>query len=283
MVDYCRHVLEGVKHFKAWLAAIWLFERKVEFNPHHFSKLMDIGYATSSAIMMKLLTVLERSMPSDSLEVPSDQFVSVFARRTSETPERLHPRAEEKRFIEARNAQQSLEGVEEHSDMRDSLVSLAVARSLHVFERDYIGPDEKQVLMLLKDEYVHFDSIQAETRIESSALFNCLSMLQGMNAVDTYPGDFYRLSKHMVVGKRRGKFVPGLAVKKKVKGFIRYVETVFQRIGRKYLQKYLAAYWCIVNVELLTEGLFLEACIRSEPISDEEIRAYVSESYLKFA
>lgn len=68
----------------------------------------------------------------------------------------------------------------------------------------------------------------------------------------------------MRVSSEVGKFnADGADKAKQFKPFFDFVRRVFQGISRKYLQLYLAVYWCSLNRRRWGVGRLFSACMRS--------------------
>jgi hypothetical protein len=66
-----------------------------------------------------------------------------------------------------------------------------------------------------------------------------------------------------------------------IKAAIAYIRTYFQGVSRKFLQLYLASFWCHFDRVRWTPGAILLACIEHPPISYEAIVNYVSPPAVK--
>src|SRR5215472_16255662 len=77
----------GARQVRPWLAAIFLFEQGVPFNAFQFHKLVGIAYSSAFAILKKITVVVHSALQEeDAVLVPSALFLSVFTKRSRETP-----------------------------------------------------------------------------------------------------------------------------------------------------------------------------------------------------
>ena len=66
-----------------------------------------------------------------------------------------------------------------------------------------------------------------------------------------------------------------------IEDFIGFIRVDYHGISRKYVQNYLAAYWCYKDRIYWPVGALLKACLKYRSISSNEIIDYVSPSIVK--
>jgi hypothetical protein len=88
-------LLHNARKIKPWLGAMWLLGHGAFLSSAGFERLASIAQSSALNILRKIRTVMTSSMDERSEEFLSSQFISLFCKRSRETPARRHPRAEE--------------------------------------------------------------------------------------------------------------------------------------------------------------------------------------------
>jgi len=228
--------------------------------------LLKCSYSTTFKIIKDLKLIIERQLPADAIVVPSSLFIQLFGRRTRETPADEHPRAEEE--AAARKYRRPV------SETLDAVVSQAVSQLGQGYGEDFEKPEFREILSELANEPVHFNQIAERTGIETTQLFNALTQLQLDGLAVRQPGDWFLLTPNILCRSSKNTTNEEIDIKKE--GFIAFLSNLSHRIGRKYLQLYLALHWFLTDKERWTKGRLLETCLRSGPISERDILAYSS-------
>jgi hypothetical protein len=101
-----------------------------------------------------------------------------------------------------------------------------------------------------------------------------LTLLELMGLIKRLPGEFYarQISHH--TNTRADEKHPNASAL--VDGSIKFIRETFHGISRRYLQLYLAAYWCWGDRKRWTLGALLQHCLEVGEISSFEILSYVS-------
>ncbi|MCA9801176.1 MAG: hypothetical protein KC777_04280 [Cyanobacteria bacterium HKST-UBA02] len=224
------------KLLRPWLAAIWMMEHGVFINASQLKRLLNIAYSSAHYILRSLACVVEEQSSSASELVPSSVFLQIFARRSSETPAREHPREEER-------------VLQEQEESHENLDNLPV---------DLSGlPDAQQeVYMHLAQGPLSVDHLCARTGLDAGPVMAALTMLELDGLIQQSSGVCYE----RVMVALQGPFSEGAL--KAIDGAIGYVQRVFGGISRKYLQSYIASYWCSTDKRRWGPGDLLEACLR---------------------
>ncbi len=293
-----------VRLVRPWLAAIWFMEHGVIVSSFQFHKLVGIAYASALSIFKKLTMIIQSQMDDDFPAVSSARFKILMCRRSRETPARRHPNAEQEQI-----EQKSL-GFNGADQPRDQPGSNAVCQSSSVCGQEFSGmPDsapvaqavtlteenandgsqlsdlcdmEKQVYQALSAESIHCDHLCEHTKMPIGEVSAALMMLELKGLAMRLPGDRYIRSVPAPQG-------PGPVDseseynEKLVAACIEFVRFNFQGISRKYLQNYLAWYWCQTNRIRWRCGALLKECLRFRIIKCEEIISYVSPPLVKMA
>lgn len=252
---------------RAWLGAIWLMEHGQSINSSKFHKLVGIAYSSALKIFKKLTMVIGSEMGGEAVEVKSQQFCPIFGKRSRETPARVHPVAEQQEI-------EKEEEEEENTGSQDRQEAVNLGK---------VSGKEKEVYGVLTDKPVHVDDLcrrmeKGAGELSASLMILELEGLAKRLAGDRYirqEGDSRDVVQLSLDKEERTKPVKG------VSAIIDYVQGRFHRVARKYVQNYLAAYWCYIDRARWKLGALLEACLRHRHISYKEILEYVSPYMVK--
>ncbi len=290
---------------QAWLAAIWLMERGVSISSCQFHKLAGIAYSTAWNIFKKLSTVIEREMPVESQTLPSSLFSRAICKRSRETPARSHPRAEQEDLERSMSANMGdasspafagaslTPPASEELGLRSASPTHASQEATETSQTDpqhgqpygsvQMSPQEKKVFDLLTGQEMHFDVLCQRSGLPAGEVSSLLIFLELAGHVVRRPGDYYirtadDMSSQKCAIAARSAFHAGFTaeVERLMVGAIKFLREHYQGISRKYLQNYLAAYWCRMDRKRWPPGSLMQACLRQGPIRDKEIRCYVS-------
>ncbi len=249
-------ILAHVKKPKPRLAAIWFAVRGVVFSSNIFARLFDIAQSTAHDILQWIRFANLNSMPQESRLLHSALFKSVFHKRSIETPARSHPRDEQDGL--EKTAKIELSGGESPAD--------------DLFD----NPSEQKVFNLLADKPIHFDKLLELSMLTFSALVEVLTMLELSGKIERVWGDSYRRSfsppkLHVQLEKLQNE----------VSDFLDFIRVNFGGISRKYLQPYLASYWCNCKSTSVSTSEALNICFRSFPDANEKHRLYVTPLFVQ--
>lgn len=304
-------VFERMKLAKAWLTAILLKENKVAISSSKFHRVVGVAQSSASKILTKISMVLQNHMGEDAQAVPSALFIGVICKRSRETPARAHPAVEqeevERRQRSNRNSSETsssesiadAEGETSYNSHGSDKVASYPAESIPAITEkilagteaekaaltDEFSEQDKRVYGFLSAKPVHADAISQALGMPAHEVSVSLITLELTGLINRLAGDRYERSarnksQEFSVQTGNGKdFAVDLKIT--VAGFSNFVSSHFHGISRKYLQHYLAAYWCHVEREQWHSGALLKACLRFRPISYEEILDYVSPILVK--
>lgn len=267
-----------------WLGTIFMIGRGVKLTPGIVHRLFGIAVSTAAKIIKKVATVIERSM--DCLEVYSGMFLEVFIRRSRETPAREHPVGEQRDF-EARAVGENGPFPGFHYGSLPQPATEGPVDDSGVFDLSFAGgaPEQEcatKIYQLLSETPVCVDELIMKSGVAPADVLTALTMLELSGSVVRLPGNHYRRrpTKTAAVRPCSGSELNGLCALS-VMEFIRFIRSPFQGISRKYLQKYLALYWCYLDRTRWTAGSLLEACARFRTVSHQELIDYVSPLFVK--
>lgn len=263
---------DGIKRARPWLATIWLLENGVRFNINQLHSALEIAYSTAWEMYQRLTFVINKAM-EDAEELLFESslfFESTFIRRSRATPANRHP-IDEQAEIEKEQAAK-------HSDSVDD-------------DFNQLSDEEKEVLGVLSEEPIHFDHLCQAVNLSVGTLMATLMMLELAGFVACLPGNrFQRLP-----GRARKRSANGSANSEQSLGDdqslldnlrkvgIALIHEFHQGISRKYLQHYLAGFWCSLDRPRWAPGTLLQTCSQSSKVSRFQILSYVSPLKVKLA
>ncbi|MBX9721650.1 MAG: hypothetical protein K2X81_09665, partial [Candidatus Obscuribacterales bacterium] len=193
----------------------------------------------------------KKSFAQESSIVHSVLFTSSFQKRSLETPARGHPRDEQ---------------VEIERMSKDELLGCD-----NPDEGAGISPEESNVLNLLSATPIHFDIILEKSMMTFSALVEALTMLELSGKIERLWGDLYvrRIPRPAIMDQSEH-------IQMELNDFLDFVRVNFGGISRKYLQLYLAAYWCSSKSIKSSATEVLNLCFRSFPDVNENHYSYTT-------
>ncbi|MFN8655330.1 MAG: hypothetical protein U0105_03235 [Candidatus Obscuribacterales bacterium] len=257
----------GIRRPRAYLLLIEMFAEGVFINTSQFQKEAQVAYSTALGIFKKLTMVIAGSM-TDGAEVPSHLFSPGFCKRSKVTPAGEHPRNEERVATPHLNPNLSVRQV-------DFLIPNPVTDESDLSDADL------EVLNVLTTDPIQFDALFERTEMSVSTLLSSLTVLELSGFVLRLSADRYALRPEVRTNPDddtvdSDRLPVRHAILETVATILNWIKTSFHGISRKYLQNYLAAYWCLRDRATWNPGALARACIDADAISDQVILAYVS-------
>jgi hypothetical protein len=288
---------EYVKRPRAWLAAIWLREHCVFMSASEFHKLFGIALSSALNIFKKLGMVIDHAANHDDvLAISSRVFRQAIGKRSRLTPAREHPSAEQNEVEKQENG--------ESPDCRSAGASFASeskpssggkSRCQQSSQLEEIGADvfdvdettdlEKTIYGLLSHEPVYVETLCQRTTIRASELLSAITMLQLKGLVMQVGGNKFVRAEQIRQDPMTCSLssLSALQTKKIVDSVIEFVRGRFHGISRKYLQLFLAEYWCYMDRGRWCRGRLLSACQQSDHVSDVEVFSYETPAVVSVA
>ena len=279
------------RQLRPWCAAIFLFERGVPFNAFQFHRLLGIAYSTALSIIKKISVAAQSAMQERStVHVPSSLFLSVFTKRSRETPARKLPLAEQQAIDNSadQTASQShvslLRGPEDLAPDVANLSALTGAREAvnETIEPVIEDPAEQAIYKCLSLEPMPYDAICERVGISAGQASAALTFMELSGLVTRLCGDRY-VRCASVTTVTAGNQPLDEPQKKVVDRILEYIRSEFGGISRKYLQNYISMHWCQGDRKGQSEGSLMDLCLRHRSVSHHEIREYVSPALVQIA
>ncbi|MBX9687730.1 MAG: hypothetical protein K2X27_13575 [Candidatus Obscuribacterales bacterium] len=266
-------IFRGAKTVRPWLAALWLMSEGLALSSTGLERLTGIKQSSALNILRKIRLVISESMNTQGERRSSEMFSSIIIKRSRETPQREHPR------MEITNTQKKME--EEQSPTRAEPLGAEIITSTPSELTNFLTEKEYLLQKKLGDEPLSFDTLLERTGLSPSQLSASLTILELSSLAVRLSGDRYiRKVDHEKHSKRlcsRNK------IDQCILDFIDFVRQSFHGVSRKYLQHYIAAYWCKTDRLRWSLDKLLISCIRSGPVSYKELLNYVSAQDLCFS
>lgn len=260
--------LHHIKKAKARLAAIYLAENGEYLSSPAFARAFKTSQSSAFVILRWLSLVIENLMPDSETRIHSSLFTPVFCKRSKETPAGCHPSSEQERAEEeksrldsGRNLYESVESLsfsEAPSENSNTQASV-----------DLYNPLASAIMELLSKSPISFDELCQKLESTAANMSSALVLLELEGAVTRLAGDRY-----VRAVKKTGIQSITQRDKDHIDLFFEFIKSCFHGISRKYLQGYLALYWCRSVLPFRARGLFMQSCLQGAPISSS--RNYVT-------
>lgn len=211
--------------------------------------------------------------------VESQEFISIFWKRSNQTPIGKHPMSEQDIFDEEGINNQEIAEIEiknQNEEQTEDKTEDIQSQSGFIF-----GDNQKKIYEFINFEKVHLDQICQNTQLPTGEILACLTFLEVDNFIERHGGDYY--SRKVLERKsgsiaKKGKTVKEISssAQSKIDQFLDYVKSEIHGISRKYLQLYLAYFWCKFDRIRWGADKLLEACVKSQFRPSSEIFEYVT-------
>ncbi len=242
---------EKMRIARLWHATIWLLERKIIFNARQLSFLCQVAYSSALFVYKKLAKVILTQMMNTAEEMLSENFISVFSKRSRETPAGEHPKFEQ---FALEQSMEDEECVEEEPKF------------------NHVTGIEKEVYELISDKPIHVDKICQTLTAPTGAILATLTLLELDGFIKAKGGDYYFREKQ----KRRETKINKHFLSVRVDEFTDFIRMFFHGISRKYLQFYLAVYYARTRNSTLAPGQLIDACLEHEAFPYKKMLEYIS-------
>ncbi|MDX2106565.1 MAG: hypothetical protein SFY67_09200 [Candidatus Melainabacteria bacterium] len=253
-------IFNGVRKIGPYLKMIWLLERGLAFNCFQIHKHLGIAYSTCLAIFKKLSTVIKDLMENREKKIGSALFMPIFMKRSRLTPLNEHPQAEQKMaYLKVT--------VKDEFNKSSEDVELKLG-SLSDFDR--------KVYELIRVGKIDLDNILQKLEATVHDVMLPLFELEDAGLIERLPANYFALkdnsNSHLHQNLDAQPYSHKL--KKHVSKCLLFLREKFRGISRKYLQNYLAVFWCWTDRKTWGPNSLLRACLRSPEISYHQILTY---------
>lgn len=278
---------EFIRKSQLWLGATWFFEKSIPINAWQFHELAKCAYSTALMIFRKLASVLYENL--EALEstdlIDSASFVSLYWKRSNQTPQGEHPNMEQLYFDQSDDSNNG-EGA---LDLESTYLEPSVLKQFDLNSAELpndepretvnLSAEESAILQLLSYEKIHFDHICTRSGFMPSVVVASLTCLELQYLVEQHSGDYFSLKSKPLRSRQQSKLDSLVDIPiEKIESFLQFIKLQIRGISRKYLQFYLAIYWCMQDRNRWYLDQLLEACCRSNFRSSRLLFEYVTPS-----
>lgn len=266
-----------IRKLQAMMACIYFFEMGFCIPSTKLAEIFGVAIATAQRIIKKVSHVLKEQTKVELPQIASAEFISIFGKRSTETPARKPPRFEQKileeEYQEKHTAQETQENCYSHDQPEAQEDSKA---SFNPFS-SFLGESDSSILNHINDEPISFDELLALNLKSSGELASILGILEIEGLIKRLPGDRFikfKPQKDDVFFLQLSE-EPDSNLDKTIL-VMKYIRENFGACSRKYLDHFLAKHWCFRDRARWSQGQVLRACLDYGYISLKSIRANVT-------
>ncbi|PZM84640.1 MAG: hypothetical protein DKT66_08400 [Candidatus Melainabacteria bacterium] len=248
----------GVRRLSAYCNGQFLMGEGIAISANDFAKRNGISSSQGNHILHTVSCEIVREM-ENAVEILTALLLEPVAKRSKETPAGEHPKKEQDE-LEKKSAK--------YGSQRAAKNPREFPAALPLREKD------KSIFELLQERPLNIDELVALAKMALSELFSILTMLELDGFIRALPGNRYEVVQKIPTAQSMS--VIGAPTEKLLKWFVRFVKLTFHAISRKYLQRYLARYWCFIDRKRWTFEALLKMCARAPYQSSSQLVSYVT-------
>ncbi len=290
-------LFKGVRNCRPWLLGIWLLEQGEVFSASMFAKEVGIAPATALVLLKKIKLVILENM-NNTVLIGSATLSEIICKRSKETPAREHPLAEQTvidEYTRQKVAPGTIDGMVEAA--MDALFqpthnfkqNVYTVSSISILENTDNGKskapvkweNEKTTYRLLSNSPQSSDALCIHSGLSSAQISSALGMLEIAGFVERLPGDRFKpttlAQTSIFIANNSNSMSVDIA------SIVNFIRDYYHGLSRKYLQIYLASYWCIIDRNRWRRGALLRACVRHSPISYSQVITFVTPHQVQVA
>jgi hypothetical protein len=272
-------IFERVRHVQWWCFAIWLMERGYMPSSSGFAKITGIAQSTALNILQKLRIIVANQMYERSVGVGCQEFRLVVRKRSQLTVAGAHPISELQEQDDLASSAETKESSSSTGIKSDQALgefplykgSLGQVRGEELSSTR--SEDEQLVLSVVTQKPVDLGQIIELTGLPVSKVSAILTMLELSEDVVRLFGDRYKLR---VLDEKVEVSNLSASLKACIEEAIDLIIDSFHGVSRMKLQLYLGAVWCCLDRTIWCQDSLFGLCWGSLPISDKEVRDYLS-------
>lgn len=259
-----------VKHFKAWLGAIWLMENGIGVASSRLAQLAGIAQATAHNILKKIRLLVEDCFDAEAPSISSTLFISIMTKRSRSSLPNAHPDAELRTvYAESQSADWfSRSEFEPREDADSGFASDS--------ERAPSAPDPSSSSSMEENEQIvfdyisytpiSFDSLCELTGLSVGIVSAALVMLELSGSIICLDGDFFVRSKSSTAATAGPSEILTADALALIAAVHRLIWSIHHGVSFKWLQSFLAIIWFYFDKVRWNRGALLVACLKSGPI-----------------
>ncbi len=281
-------LLNRVKRFKAYLAAFLIREAGLLISAAAFARLTGIHVGTSSNIQRKISMAMANRMGQEGENigaVTATPFKDIIARRSRETPARMHPFSEEEE-IERLNCDLESDCSTSASTLASISTKTEPAAVPETTPTETDDPFEKAINTVhdhLCDLGISVEKLSSQSSLSIGLVNGALTMLELRGqAKQLSDGTFAKLTLATApVPLNDVDAAHAVRINVAVNTAQGIIGKVFHRVSRKALQIYLAAIWGVIDRVRWGQYSIFQLCFEHPPVTYMQLLNYVSPPQLK--
>lgn len=259
-----------VRKSRLWVGVIWLFENGIRINAWQFHRLAGCAYSTALMIFRKMMAVLHENLESkdEVKNTDSAKFCALFWKRSNQTPQGEHP------ITEQESCGHNIDVLQENESKSEIIMKDISEGISHL--TGILSTDQLRILQLVGEKKTHVDEICAKSEMLTLRVLSELTALELDGLLERHPGDYYTVKRN--AHKEPPNDVESIfdVSSHQIESFGDFIKAQIHGISRKYLQFYLALFWCMEDRRLWGLNCLLEACCRSSFRSSKTLFQYVT-------
>ena len=274
-------IFERMRSARPYLVAIHLLEKGIPFSARTLSRVCNIAYETASQIFKKIMNAVSVAMSGTAILVSSFEFNSLICKRSLETDARRHPVTEQEdaREVQRQDASSIEKIIEERTGGFNQPAPGPVCeeKSSQIDAAEQVAPSTPELIYeLLSKEPQSMDQLIAASGLEPGVVVATVSILELADIATRLSGNRVVLSAELSSAS-----LPQLdsQVRGSINQAIWFIRKFFHGVSRKYVQIYLAAYWCFIDRARWSEGKVFKQCCQTARV---EMKTFVSPLELRF-
>lgn len=246
-----RTFLNSIKRPRAYLMAFTLIQRGIEFSGAEFARLVDIAPSSAQHVIKKISFAVVAHLLKHGVDTKSSDFAPCIFSRSIDSPANEHPHAEFEELERRHSAQ---------SNQTKAIL-------------DSLSQTEITIYELFEDQPLGLPALEVKSGLPTNQVLTALAMLEVEGLIETTNGTDYVKCRQQVAPPPVSK--PSRLTRRYVAKSLRLIKRTHKSVSRKYLQLYLAFYWCLLDQKWNAENL-LRVCVKHGPVSASCIKNYVS-------
>ena len=272
--------LHGMRNPRAWHLALWLRQRGVSLSAKRFSEIAGIAQSTAWCMFKKIEAVILANMTERFWLLYSGLLLTLLCKRSTETPRRQHPRAEQDEYNEAYSLELGTASARDKIEQGSSAFGNGERDKNAAY--DSLTDEEKGVYHFISDQRIHFDRLSDLTELPSADLSSKLTALELAGLIERWIGDWYVRIQQEVQTQNAQSQAPVTETQNAIVVHIeKFTKRVFSGFSRKYVQCYLAEFWYFVDRAYWQEYCIFEACLSYGRLRIRTIKNSVSPLMVK--
>ncbi len=260
----------GMKRPTAYCGAIFVLGEGLAISANEFSKRVGVASSAGAVILHEVSSVIVDIM-NDAREMLSAVLLKPVGKRSKETPAREHPKMEQ---AEAEKRAAGNEGNKPVSSVNPGVLLQRMSESAQTKIPE--NEVQKRIYDLLSANPLSLEVLSDKSNLPHSELMCSLTMLELSGMVKQLPGNRFEAIEIKIAHVLKQPMLLAGAQDTEAKLFFQFVSKTFHAVSRKYLQRYLARYWCFIDRVRWSFESLLDVCAKAGPKSYEQLSGYVT-------